>query len=65
MKQGQLFSSFLEWISNLDKEIQWRKKVTLYDICDNDDKIIELYTQNKTSTEAAMELISEVSSSTS
>ncbi len=57
--QQQLFAPFALWFRDLDLEIQWRKQVNLYDISDSDDRIVELYKQQKTPTEAAKELIDE------
>lgn len=61
--QQKLFAQFATWLREVDLEIQWRKKVTIYDLCDSDEKIVKLYKEQKTAAEAAKELIDEVSSS--
>lgn len=53
---------FLEWLTQLDLEVQFRIGVTVFDICYDDQRLTKLFSMNKSVSEAAKELISEIPS---
>lgn len=50
--------TFNDWLKQLDLEVQWRKKVHLYDLGINKKKLRELFVEDKTVEEAANEISS-------
>ena len=59
------FQPFLSWLSELDKEVQWRSGITIYDVCEDDGRLTKLFLERKLVPEAAKELINEIPSSAS